>query len=151
MDDVNTTTCNICRMQFDSNEHLRAHLRTPALPDVSYKSFREENPTTDEDRNEKCSSLPTVAPSVSAKPSTVPTTESIDINDATILVEATVEKKYDSKRLKNICRQADFPLYEYIKSKSQCETAIKNGRVFVNRLVAFDTGRVLRENDIITL
>eukprot|EP00984_Skeletonema_dohrnii_P030831 scaffold22661_cov157-Skeletonema_dohrnii-CCMP3373.AAC.1 len=148
--DVNTTTCNICRMQFDSNEHLRAHLRTPALPDVSYRSCREENPTK-EDRDEKCSSLPTSAPSVSAKPTTMPTTESIDINDATILVEATVEKKHDSKRLKNICRQADFPLSEYIKSKSQCETAIKNGRVFVNRLVAFDTGRLLRENDIVAL
>ncbi len=149
--EMDVNTCNICRMQFERNEHLRAHLRTPALPDVAHKSCKEENPTK-EDRNVQCSTQSTSLPSVHAKLKTVtPATESIDIDDAAILIEATVEKNYDSQRLKNICRQEDFPLSKYIKSKSQCENAIKNGRVFVNRLVAFDTGRILRENDIVTL
>jgi hypothetical protein len=149
--ELHVNTCKICRMEFDSIEHLGVHLRSPALPDVAHKSRKEENPTK-EDSSVKCISQSTSFPYVSAKPTTVPpTTDSIDLCNATILVEAAVEKKYHSQRLKNICRQDDFPLSKYIKSKSQCENAIRNGRVFVNRLVAFDTGRILRENDIITL
>ena len=156
--EMGANTCNICRVQFDRSENLRAHLRAPALPDVAHKS----NPMT-ENENVKCSSLTepstklidiqddTVAEAVSSvNAKTEPPGESIDIKDAT-LVEANVEKQYDSKRLKNVCRQEGFPLSTYIKSKSQVENAIKNGRVFVNGVVAFDTGRVLRENDVVTL
>ena len=141
--EMEENTCSICHMQFDSKEDLLAHLQSPALPDVAFKSCREDIQTT-EDKNEDCTLTTT-------KTTTASTRESIEINDATILIEATIEKKYDSKRLKNVCRQSDFPLSKYIKSKSQGENAIKNGRVFVNRLVALDTGRFLRENDIVTL
>ena len=147
--EIDENTCNVCRRHFHSNEHLRSHLRAPALPDVARPSCcREESPVRGH-VDVKCSSQSTSLPCDDEKP--MPTTESLDVNDATILIEATVEKKYDSTRLKNVCRQEDFPLSKYIKSKSQCENAIKNGRVFVNRLVAFDTGRILRENDIVTL
>ena len=147
-----TNTCNICGMQFDNNEHLRAHLRTPALPDVAHKSCREGNPPTESSctksntKSFDVKDAPDAASSASAKPNI----ELLDIKGIT-LIEAAVEKQYDSKRLKNVCRQEGFPLSKYIKSKSQVENAIKNGRVFVNGLAAFDTGRFLKENDIVSL
>lgn len=150
-----TNTCNICGMQFDNNGHLRGHLRAPALPDVAHKSCREENPSTESSctkSNTKSFDVKDApaASSAIAKPNAKPNAELLDIKDIT-LVEAEVEKQYDSKRLKNVCRQEGFPLSKYIKSKSQVENAIKNGRVFVNGLQAFDTGRFLRENDIVAL
>lgn len=143
-----TTTCNICGMQFDNNGHLRAHLRAPALPDVAHKSCREGNTershtTSNTKPFDDVKDAPVAATSASAKPHN-------DIKDIT-LIEAAVGKQYDSKRLKTVCRQEGFPLSKYIKSKSQVENAIKNGRVFVNGLAAFDTGRFLKENDIVTL
>lgn len=141
-----TNTCSICGMQFDSNGHLRAHLRAPALPDVAHRSCREGNPPTDSSTNSNTTSFPVAASSASAKTNT----ELLDIRDIT-LIEAEVGRQYDSKRLKNVCRQEGFPLSKYIKSKKQVENAIKNGRVFVNGLAAFDTGRFLKENDIVTL
>ena len=152
-------TCNVCHMQFDDSENLRAHMRAPALPDVAQKSCREENPTT-KNENVKCSSHAKEpnTKSIGSQDATLaatlaseePQIKLINIKDAT-LVKAKVEKQYDSKRLKNLCRQEGFPLSSFIKTKSQVENAIKNGRVFVNGIVAFDSGRFLRENDIVTL
>lgn len=144
MDD-NTTTCTVCRMQFENKEDLHAHLKSPALPDVALKSFKEGN-STEEDGNVESSNQSTL-PSVNVNLATT----SLDINDATILIEGTVEQRFDSKRIKWLCRHEDFPLSKYIKSKSQCYDAIRNGRVFVNRHVVLDTGRFVRENDVVTL
>jgi 23S rRNA-/tRNA-specific pseudouridylate synthase len=67
------------------------------------------------------------------------------------LLEATVAKEFASTRIKWLCRQPSFALSRHIKSKKQCEDAIKAGRVFINRTVAMDTGRIVHENDTVTL
>ncbi|KAL7531737.1 hypothetical protein ACHAWF_003890, partial [Thalassiosira exigua] len=136
--------CNICKLEFESSELLRSHLAAPALPDVanqtSDKEDVDENNAMGEGSNsgEKQSSAPLPL-------------QPIDIQDATILIEAAVTARFDSKRIKWLCRQNDFPLSKFIKSKSQCEGAIKKGRVFVNQEVALDSGRIVRENDVVTL
>ena len=137
-------TCHVCHMRFNNKKDLCAHLESPALPDVAHRSSCKEGKCR---ADVKSSSQSNVSKIVERNL----TTTSIDINDATILIEATVEQKFDSKRIKWLCRQEDFPLSKYIKSKSQCQDAIKNGRIFLNRQVVLDTGRFVRENDVISL
>ena len=75
----------------------------------------------------------------------------IQIDEELKMVEAVVDKRFDSKRMKWVCRQEDFPLLKYMKSQKQCKDSIKAGRVFVNGVVALDSCRILRENDVVTL
>jgi hypothetical protein len=138
--------CGICKMVFESKHVLERHLDNPALPDIHTGRFVtkiptggsavEENPLQSakkEQRDEYASIQP------------------INISDATILAEATIEKEFHSTRIKWLCRQHGFPLSKFIKSKRQSEEAIKEGRIFINRQVAMDTGRIVHENDVVSL
>mmetsp|Transcript_19346 Transcript_19346/g.34982 ORF Transcript_19346/g.34982 Transcript_19346/m.34982 type:complete len:555 (+) Transcript_19346:507-2171(+) len=139
--------CYVCKLKFENKEQLIAHLDAPGLPDVvtgayeySNKSIGKTNIQQNQTKNDG-KEQPTAAPSF--KP--------INIEEAIILISATVDSKGDSKRIKWLCRQDGFPLSNFIKSKSQCEDAIKKGRVFINQQAALDSGRIVRENDVISL
>ena len=139
--------CDICKLKFKSREQLNEHLDASVLPDIAKGVSMHGNITEDG---------ATVGIEAGSKRNVnqVTTTTSlqlIDINNATILIEATVGNNFDSKRIKWLCRQAEFPLSKFIKSKSQCEDAIKRGRVFVNGSAALDSSRVVQKNDVVAL
>lgn len=143
-----STRCSICKLKFDTTELLESHQNAPGLPDIvtgisdnkkrdiSKAKNKHDQPDTDEDGKKQQSSK-----SKSFQP--------ICIEDATILIETTVQSRFNGKRIKWLCRQEAFS--KFIKSKSQCEVAIKKGRVFINRKVAIDSSRIVRENDVISL
>lgn len=129
--------CNICRLKFGCHEELSRHLKSPALPDIALGTFIHE-------KNDP--SLPSKA---CKKKKEVPSLEPRDINDTNIILTIKVTKDYDGKRIKWLSRQKDFPLSEYIKSKNQCKTALKMGRIYLNGVSCLDSGRIVRENDVI--
>jgi hypothetical protein len=133
--------CSICKVTFSSHEELSLHQKSPAMPDIQSgamdKISVKERVSAEKVANTKEQYDKQIQP--------------IDINNATKLVETTVTKEFDSKRIKWLCRQPSFLLSKYIKSKRQCEAAIKQGRVFINHQVALDTGRIVRENDTVAL
>lgn len=129
--------CNICRLKFGCHEELSRHLKSPALPDIALGTFIHE-------KNDP--SLPSKA---CKKKKEVSSLEPRDINDTNIILTIKVTKDYDGKRIKWLSRQKDFPLSEYIKSKSQCKTALKMGRLYLNGLCCMDDSRIVRENDVI--
>lgn len=141
----NELVCNVCKIVFKSQNELLDHLDNPARPDVQTglvfdrKSTDDSVTTKSTLSNEKDPSHNSVS------------FQSIDIKDATILVEATVQKEFDSTRIKWLCRQPGFPLSKCINSKRECEEAIKQGRIFVNQKVALDTSRIVRKNDVVSL
>ncbi|GFH52190.1 hypothetical protein CTEN210_08666 [Chaetoceros tenuissimus] len=134
IDTVEQFECNICRLKFDCHEELSRHLKSPALPDIALGTFIHE-------KNDQ--SLPC------KKKKEVSSLEPRDINDTNTIVTMKVTKDYDGKRIKWLSRQKDFPLSEYIKSKSQCKTALKMGRIYINGLCCMDDSRIVRENDVI--
>lgn len=142
----NDLKCSICQMIFSCREELVNHLANPALPDINAELNDNESP---EDKITAAKKQRVAKDSSSREP--VPFQPPTDIDSATILVETIVTKEFDSTRIKWLCRQPSFALSRYIKSKKQCEDAIKAGRVFINRQVALNTGRIVHENDAITL
>eukprot|EP00804_Cyclotella_cryptica_P004109 CCRYP_016854-RA/>CCRYP_016854-RA protein AED:0.00 eAED:0.00 QI:854/-1/1/1/-1/1/1/645/441 len=141
----NELECDICKMGFNCRNELMDHLNNPALPDVQTGVFVTRN-SADNSVTMKSALSNERDPSDSSV-----SFQPIDIKDATILVEATVQNDFDSTRIKWLCRQPSFHLSKFIKSKRQCEDAIRQGRVFVNQNVAIDTSRIVRENDVVTL
>ena len=146
--------CSICKLKFNTNEELQAHLNAPGLPDIvtgayenkkNVKSGRKETSHPDHtDETAKKNEKKQVPLS--------PFKQSIDKDDASIIVEAKVCSTFDGKRIKWLCRQQGFSTFsQYIKSKSQCEEAIKKGRIFVNRQVALDSSRIVVDGDLISL
>ena len=143
------TTCTICRLKFESKDQLLAHLDAPSLPDVvtgANMTKKGSGSTKIKQTHAK-----TACGSKQQIDSSPPPYKQIDFDDEKVLIEATVVSEFDSKRIKWLCRQDNFPLSRFIKSKSQCEEAIKKGRVFVNRAVALDSGRIVREGDTVSL
>ena len=51
-------------------------------------------------------------------------TDPVKLDQALKLAEAAITSRFDSKHLKWLCRQKDFPFSKYIKSKKQCTDAI---------------------------
>jgi len=133
--------CSICKLTFENEHQLKAHLDAPALPDVVTGAYEYSNKDIGKKK---------VPQSKTRQVEKQPIANQ-SFEEATILTEATVDAGFDSKRLKWLCRQDSFSLSEFIKSKSQCEGAIKKGRVFVNRQVALDSGRIVREGDVVSL
>ena len=129
-------------MTLSKEELLAEHLKYPALPDLQTLSVDKGG-----------SQIIPVKKSVEAKQSQKNQSafQPPDINNSTVLIEAAVSKEFESTRIKWLCRQSSFPLSKYIKSKKQCEDAIKQGRIFVNKQVALDTGRIVHENDVVSL
>ena len=137
--------CRICHTQFINREDLSRHLENPALPDVQTDPVRNEPDAQRDqtpDNSTKCN-IEQHESQLSFQP--------IDLKNANILVETTVTDEFDATRIKWLCRQPGFALSKCIKSKKQCEVAVKEGRIFVNCQVAFDTGRIVHENDVIAL
>eukprot|EP01082_Thalassiosira_pseudonana_P013698 g12069.t1.1.5e17418b g12069 g12069.t1 contig6:1154214-1155773(-) len=140
--------CRICMSEFDGKKELDDHLASPALPDIVTGVYESTSDTVIRAKAKKLDKTSSDS-NIASEP---PPVEPIDFKDATILIEGTVGEEFaDSKRLKWLCRQQNFALSKFIRSKSQCEDAIKNGRVFVNRCVVMDSSRIVRENDVITL
>mmetsp|Transcript_27295 Transcript_27295/g.57429 ORF Transcript_27295/g.57429 Transcript_27295/m.57429 type:complete len:686 (-) Transcript_27295:46-2103(-) len=128
---TSASMCHICKLHFDDPEQLSDHLRHPAVPDPV-------EPLSPVKRTPKPSSR-------------TPSFKPLTFNEATILAEAQVTRNLDSKRLKWICRQSDFPLSKIFKSKKECTDAIKRGRVYVNQIAVLDDSRIVRENDTVSL
>jgi ribosomal 50S subunit-recycling heat shock protein len=136
--------CFVCQTVFKCQDELESHIKNPAPLDAYTDSTELAMAKSQNEMSERHTAQK------------VPTNEQvsnqhIDIEDATILIEATVTQEFDSTRIKWLCRQPSFALSRHIKSKKQCEDAIKAGRVFVNRTVAMDTGRIVHKNDTVTL
>ncbi|KAL7524727.1 hypothetical protein ACHAXR_003403, partial [Thalassiosira sp. AJA248-18] len=136
--------CSVCKIKFETSEQLSAHLDELGLPDIVTGAYQKKNENTKQRQTDSSNNC-------KKQPDTSPTFKPINIEDATILIEATVNSEFDSKRIKWLCRQDEFPLSRFIKSKSQCEKAIARGRVFVNQQIALDSGRIVRENDVVSL
>ncbi|KAL7466106.1 hypothetical protein ACHAXS_006409, partial [Conticribra weissflogii] len=129
------STCHICKLHFDDPEKLSDHLRHAALPDaIKHPPMKQRTPKPP---NQCAPQTPSFTP--------------LPFSEATILAEAQVGMNLDSKRLKWICRQSEFPLSEFFKSKKECTDAVKRGRVYVNRIAALDDSRIVRENDTVSL
>lgn len=141
--------CSICNMTVDSKDELMHHLKYPALPDVHTSSVDIARSSSIERNSEIETEKP--APCKESSDRQDSQNIQIDVGSTTILDEVRVMKEFDKTRIKWLLRQPHFPLSKYIKSKKQCEDAIKQGRVFVNQNPAFDTGRIVHENDIVTL
>jgi len=143
------TRCCICRVAFESKDALHKHLIAPALPDIMTGDFihgREETQYQNDHKEKMAKTETTVTPSSESQlPVCLP------LENAIPIVEARVEKRFDSKRIKWLCRQEDFAFSKYIKSKKQCTEVIKSGRIYVNGTAATDSGRIVLENDIISL
>lgn len=134
--------CSICRLTFSKEELLSEHLKNPALPDVQTHSVNKEvSQNIPVNKSEQ-------AKEIQKKQSTF---QPVDVDNARVLIEGTVSNEFESTRIKWLCRQSTFPLSKYIKSKKQCEDAIKQGRIFVNKQIALDTGRIVHENDTVSL
>jgi len=151
----NQAECNICRVAFESKEALQKHLASPALPDIMTGDFlhakeKEKGPVASQSQNDHLSKKAKMEiTKLASMPAQLVPFKSLE--NAITLVEASVESRFDSKRLKWLCRQEDFSLSKHIKSKKECMDAIKIGRIYVNSAVATDSSRIIRENDIITL
>jgi 16S rRNA U516 pseudouridylate synthase RsuA-like enzyme len=143
------TRCCICGVAFDSKDALHKHLITPALPDIMTGDFihgREETQNQNGHKVKMAETETSVTPSSESQRAVY-----LPLENATIIAEARVEKRFDSKRIKWLCRQKDFALSKYIKSKKQCIEVIKSRRIYVNGAAATDSSRIILENDTISL
>ena len=136
--------CSICKLEFQTSDQLHNHLDTPGLPDVVTGAHKKKKMSSKE-KNELHKTV------LNNKDDEKQSPINIEDTNAAIIIEAAVSSKFNSKRIKWLCRQDGFPLSKFIKSKSQCEEAIRKGRVFVNRQVAFDSSRIVVENDVVSL
>lgn len=148
--------CNICGVSFKCKKALHEHLKSPALPDIMTGDFlhgkeNAQEPVASQDQNDHQSKRSKVEEHQKSNPLASQPVAYISIENTRTLVEASVESRFDSKRIKWLCRQEDFSLSKHIKSKKQCTDAIKIGRIYVNGAVATDSSRIVREHDIITL
>jgi hypothetical protein len=145
---VDGFVCEICGIEFENACLLEKHLDSPAIPDIM--------------TNGSVSHPNELKESASRRDTTI--TSSLDtcgqinhemyrgpLDRRLILAEETVDRKFDSTRIKWLCRQKDFSLSDYIVSKKQCVDAISQGRIYVNGVVALDSGRIVKEKDVITL
>jgi len=150
--------CSICKLKFGTNEELQAHLRAPGLPDIVTGAYEiKKNIKSSSKEKSRPDQTDETTKNENKKQSIPAFKQSIDKNDASILIEATVPSTFNGKRIKWLCRQqgscsmSSFPTSKYLQSKSQCEEAIKKGRIFVNRQVALDSSRIVVEGDIVSL
>ena len=152
--------CDVCGMAFTSKTDLMLHLESPATPDIMIDEGRYKN--TIEGTVEKIKEFNDNDGKIKKNNEAASTTHEIKpINlrnysrnlkeEFNILSESSVPSQYDGKRLRWCCRQADFPTSKFIVSKKHCETLITSGRVYVNKSLALDSGRILTTGDVITL
>ena len=136
--------CIICGVCFSDDSAMHRHLEAPAMPDIMTGEFLHQKiaPVLPPEQNEQFKSSIHETTAVGSP---------VRLNDTSVLMEATVQLRFDSKRIKWLCRQEDFPLSKYMKSKKQCKDVIKSGRIFVNSNMVTDDGRIVKENDVITL
>jgi len=147
--------CKICGETFSSIVALQKHLEAPALPDINTGKFLHAKlklpSKTDEQKGQMAEGQR------SKEKATVSTFHQESISKAVMtkdelkIAETSVRKRFDLKRLKWLCRQEDFALSKHFKSKKHCTDSIKNGRICINGVVALDSGRILRENDLVSL
>eukprot|EP00557_Chaetoceros_sp_GSL56_P007910 CAMPEP_0176489698 /NCGR_PEP_ID=MMETSP0200_2-20121128/7444_1 /TAXON_ID=947934 /ORGANISM="Chaetoceros sp., Strain GSL56" /LENGTH=752 /DNA_ID=CAMNT_0017886891 /DNA_START=7 /DNA_END=2265 /DNA_ORIENTATION=- len=158
--EANGFVCEICEIEFDDEWLLKRHLDYPAVPDILTSRCSETGKSLSScDRSQ--SSLPSKDPSREDTEDITTWNSSCDqihndchhgsLDRSLILIEGKVDGKFDSTRIKWLCRQKDFSLSKYITSKKQCVDAISQGRIYVNGVVALDSGRIVREDDVITL
>lgn len=169
MDDIDAASvgvdgfvCEICGMVFEKKCLLDKHLDSPAVPDILTNDSTSDRRGTIRPRELQDST------STSRRDVTISATTLLSSSDdgnqinhecihspldrTCILTEGTVDGKFDSTRIKWLCRQKDFHSFSnYISSKKQCVDAISQGRIYVNGIVALDSGRIVREKDVITL
>lgn len=143
-----TKQCKICGIIVADEHAMKEHLEAPAVPDIMsgeflYEKKTESKPSPSDNHDDKLTSA-------KIKPSAELSNAS-KFGQSQILIEATVLHAHDSKRLKWLCRQDSYNLSKYMKTKKQCTDIIKSGRIFVNGDLALDHGRIVKENDVITL
>ncbi len=159
--------CSVCEQSFSSEAALHAHLEAPALPDIQTGDFlhaKEKKDSSDysaQDVNgSKTEQTPTKDEKITLRKQ-VPAFKSSEtrekpqdgaLEEDMKLAETIVPEQYASKRLKWLCRQDDFhPFSQHIRSKKQCIDAIRDGRIYVNGSVAQDSGRIVKEGDVLVL
>ncbi len=157
-----TQTCDICGIEYKSHMDLSVHLRSPAIPDIMTNEVNYSNTKKEElivtkkskfNDNENDQTL--ISKNIMNNARTHRTTtgnHNQDVfNQNTIVAEAKVSSEFDGKRLRWCCRQDNFQISKFVTSKKHCETLITSGRIFINNLVALDSSRILKIDDVVTL
>jgi len=158
--DIAHLQCDICGVEFDSKSALLTHIKSPATPDImndgiSYENLLEKssNKKPKYDGN-KADTIKSVTSNNNENQKGTSATIDGKVNgydEKKKIAEVTVSSLHDGKRLKWCCRQEDFFISKFVKSKKHCIALIKAGRIFVNKLVAVDSSRILNTGDIVTL